>query len=205
MQLKLICILFTALPALAIPNPLSQNLLSLAKRQTDPEDPDTTDTCTDVCTIDPECIEICSPATEAADRVCTSVCNFNDLHVTAGRNYCLTVGKDPDSTTPGNDQKTGQAIFVQNTSITASGDITIRLTDRSPDGVVLVHMENLELNAGGRLRIDSGDGPRCIGENCRVIVHAQNVRYRSALTGGQQRLITLGVYNSELDRALEWQ
>jgi hypothetical protein len=205
MLFKLICVLLAALSALAIPNPLNRDLFFLAKRQTDPENPGNADTCTDICTIDPECIEVCSPATEATGRVCTNVCNYGDLSVSAGQNFCLTVGTDPDSTTASNGQRTGQAIFIRDSSITAGGDITLRLPDRSPDGVVLLYMENLELNVGGQLRIDSGDGPRCIGDNCRVIVYAQNVRYRSALTGGQQRLITQGVYNSELDRALNWQ
>ncbi|KAG2421269.1 hypothetical protein HFD88_005243 [Aspergillus terreus] len=186
-----------AVPSLAIPNALIPSINSRTKRQTDPEP----NTCTDICTPDPDCIEICTSDSPPTGRLCNNVCIYNGLTINAGGNFCLNAGANAAQ----NDPRSGVGVMLRGTSISAAGDININIVDRSSNGLIVLYVEDVALNAGGRIRINFGDGPRCIGDNCRVLVQARNVRWRSALTGGEERRAIEQVYYSELDGSLIWQ
>ncbi|KAL5364977.1 hypothetical protein BJX96DRAFT_179435 [Aspergillus floccosus] len=190
-------LLLMAVPSLAIPNHLNPNINSPTKRQTDPEP----NTCTDICTPDPDCVEICTGDPQPNYRPCSNVCVYNGLTITTRGNFCLNAGSSASDTDP----RSGVGVILRDTSIESAGDITINLVDRSSNGVIALYVENVVLNAGGQIRVNFGDGRRCIGENCRVLVQAKNVRWRSALTGGEERRAINQVYYSELDGSLTWQ
>ncbi|KAF7159596.1 hypothetical protein CNMCM6106_006912 [Aspergillus hiratsukae] len=188
-------LVLTAAPSIAIPNPLSSSTTNnqLIKRQTDSGP----NTCADISSLDPNCEEICATNPETGELVCDLVCTYSDATYTTSGNFCINIRAD---TPQGGGRRRTTAIILSGVSITAAGDITINVIGRDPRGSLYISMDGCRLYAGGTFTTNYVDDGQCIAENdCQVVVQERNVRWKSALTGGEERSLSEQVYLSRLD------
>lgn len=190
-------LIVTAVPSIAVPyhvvpGPSSINNNQLIKRS--PEfGPNT---CADICSLDPNCEEICATNPETGELVCDLVCTYSDAAYTTSGNFCINIRAD---TPQGGGRRRTTTLILSGLSITAAGDITINVIGQDPRSRLYIWMKDCRLYAGGVLTTSYVNDGQSISEDFPVVIQERNVRWKSRLTGGDERSLTEQFYLSRLD------